>query len=281
MGFRDGIVVLQANLSIIQQDQGEYGAALASLSEAEKEAREMQDSLLLTDCLTYLGSVQSLVGDLEGAEASLKEAVDLARDLELPEQLAKVQLARAELYGAQSRGADARAALAEAAEFAGRSGNYRLQLMARLAQASAGGSIAELTETASQASESGLIPIVSRAHLTLAGTHLSRGDQTAALQAAEEAIAAARPPNERDVIFQARHLAGQARLAAGDAAAAGDDLAAALDPLEEMLENLPAEARSTFLSRPVTASYLTDAESVFRDTGRTVESERLQSLREP
>jgi tetratricopeptide (TPR) repeat protein len=281
MGFKDGIVVLLANLSIIQQDQGQYGAALASLAEAEKEAREMQDSLLLADCLTYLGTVQRLVGDLAGAEASLEEAIGLARELDLPEPLTKVQLARSELFRAQSRIAEAKEALREGADSAGRSGNYRLHLMARLAQGVATESIAGLAAVASEAGESGLVPVASRSHLALARAHLSGRDYGRALQAAEEALAAAGPPNERDVIFQARHLAGQAELAAGKLPAAAEFLAAALDPLEEMLENLPAEARPGFLSRPSTASYLTDAEGVFRDSGRTAESDRLQSLRQP
>jgi tetratricopeptide (TPR) repeat protein len=281
IGFKSGIAVLQANLSIIQQDQGEYGAALASLAEAEEEARETQDSLLLTDCLTYLGTAHRLVGDLDGAEKNLEEALGLARELDLPEPLAKVQLARAELFGDQSRTAEAMAALREAADFAGRSGNFRLQLMARLAQGKAAASIANLTKIASQAAESGLVPVASRAHLALATAHLSGGDHARALQAAEETLAAAAPPNERDVIFQARHLAGQAQLEAGEVPAAAEFMTAALEPLEEMLENLPSEARSAFLTRSSTASYLTDAQRVFRDSGRTAENERLQSLRRP
>lgn len=281
MGYKDGIVVLLANLAIVQEDQGEYGAALASLAEAEQVAREMKDSQLLADCLTYLGSVQRLVGDLEGARKSLDEALELAGNLDLPEQLAKVHLARAELFRERKQSAESKLALREGVAAAGRSGNYRLQLLARLAQGTADQSIAELQGVASDAAESGLSPVVSRSHLALAAVHHARGEDDRVLTEAKKALAAARPPKEREVMFAAGSLLGKAHVAAGDAPAAADSLAAALDPLQEMLENLPEEARAAFLARSSTASYLSDAEDVFRQAGRTAASERVQALRRP
>jgi tetratricopeptide (TPR) repeat protein len=279
MGFKDGIIVLLANMSIVQQDQGEYGAALALLTEAEREAREKQDSMLLADCLIYLGNVRRLVGDLNGAEASLQEAMTLARDLDLPEPLAKVQLARAELLRLQSLDREAAEARRQATDYTERSGDYRLRLMARLAGGRASASVADLTALAKEAAESGLVPVASRSHLALARIHSSRGDHARALSEAEKAVAAAEPPNERHVLLQARHLAAQAHLAAGNSRAAAEQLAAALGPLEDMVENLPSDLRPVFLSQSLTDAYLSEAERVFRETGRSSEGERLEKIR--
>jgi hypothetical protein len=74
---------------------------------------------------------------------------------------------------------------------------------------------------------------------------------------------------------------GKSQVASGRVPEAAESLAAALEPFAEMLEELPAEARTAFLARPASASYLIEAEATFRSSGRTDEGQRLQSLRQP
>ncbi|MGH9751018.1 MAG: hypothetical protein ACRD6R_14000, partial [Candidatus Polarisedimenticolia bacterium] len=98
---------------------------------------------------------------------------------------------------------------------------------------------------------------------------------------AEQAIAAASPLLQRDILFQARALLAAAFRAAGRTPEAAEAAAAGLEPLAEMRDGLPLEILPLFLGRPATRAFAAEAERLFRGAGRAAEAERLDVLLRP
>ena len=276
LGIRDVIAVLQANLSNIQEDQGEYGSALASLEEASAIAEEMGDQRLLATCLSYEGSVRTRLGDREGAARALDESLRLMTKMDKPEGIAEVQIFRGALLQAEGREEEARVALDTALTEARRARHHRLQLLARLGGASARGATAELEKLRDEARAAGLTPLIAPASLALARLYQAAGRPVEALDAAEEALAAAGPLRQRDMSLQAGLVAGQVLEAGGSSSAAADRYVAAVVALEEMTANLQGEALAAFQARPETAAF-SEAVAALRAAGRGAEADRAEA----
>lgn len=242
-------IVFLESLSTIHEDQGDYGAALSLLAEAEKSGRETKDASLATT-LSYLGRVRGRLGDLAGAEAALNEALPLARDADNTRLIAETAVSQAALCLARGERDRAATASREGLQAATLCREPALVLAARLQSGEAARSIRDLASVASEAESAGLLPLVGAVHLALARVSLGAGKQREALSDALSAIAAATKLGQRDLLFQAHHLAGKALLAQNDRTRAAEHFRAATSPLDEMRRGLTGEPLKAFLNRP-------------------------------
>ncbi|HYV85469.1 MAG TPA: tetratricopeptide repeat protein [Patescibacteria group bacterium] len=271
---------IQRNLADIHQDQGDYGAALALFDETARLIRTHSAEGILADCLTSEGGAHLRAGNLEMAGKLLGEAIALSRKLHKNPTLAEALLYEARRMAASRQPDKAATTLREAVQVAGQVGDFRLIRMARLAQATADRSSRDLETVLADVTKAGLSPLVSPALLELARLDLATGRPGDAAQRAQKAAAAAGPLQQRDLLFQARHLAGAALDKQGQRPAALEQYRQALQPLEEMRSGLVNDALKAFLSRPETAAFGRDADAAFRAAGGD-ERARLEKLLTP
>jgi len=278
IGYKDGIAVLRANLSNIHEDQGEYGIALALLSEAETTAREIEDLGLTATCLAYLGSTRRRQGDHAGAEEALREALRLSRQINYSPLVAEILTYQGELAIARGQWGQATTVLREATSEAEAAKQHRLGLLARLNAANAGRSVDDLETVLKEVQASGLAPLVAPTRLAMARVHLDSGRLAEAQREAELTIDAATPLLQRDLLFQAHHLAGVILERGGKTEPASEHYVAGLSMLAEMHQGLKGPSLRYFLDRPETTSFATDAEKLFQVVNRPQELERLRLL---
>jgi eukaryotic-like serine/threonine-protein kinase len=275
------MVVLSANLSNIHEDQGEYGSALGLLTEAEAMAKEMGDKRLIATCLSFLGSTLCHLGDHQGADVALVEASRLAREMDNTSILAEALTSQGDLLLAKGQTTGAIAVLNEAVATAEKAKDRKLLLEAKLQLGEARRSVRDLQAILQEARSSGLAPLVAPAHLALAQLHLATARSGESLRETESTIEAATPLLQRDLLFQAHHLAGKLLQRQGKAAGAADHFAAGLSSLEEMRQSLRSPYLDPFLRRQETASFLKDAEALFQQVSRPNELRRLQAISQP
>jgi tetratricopeptide (TPR) repeat protein len=276
IGYEEGVAVIRANLSNIHEDQGEYGIALALLSEAEITAREINDLGLTATCLAYLGSTRRQQGNHAGAEEALTEALRLARQINNGPLVAEILTYQGELAIARGQWAQAATVLREATSEAEAAKQHRLGLLARLNAAKAGRSVGDLDAVLKEAQAFGLAPLVAPTRLAMARVHLDAGRLAEAQREAELAIDAGAPLLQRDLLFQAHHLAGIVLERRGETEPASEHYVAGLTALAEMRQGLENPSLRHLLDRPETTSFATDAERVFRVVNRPQELERLR-----
>ena len=281
IGEKVWIGILSANLSNIHEDQGEYGPALFLLADAQQMAREANDTTLATTCLIYLGSVRRQLGDAQGADGALKEALRLAGKMKNAPLLAEALSTQAALLLEGGQRARALAVAKEAVAQARAANDQRLILLARLRAAEASQSARDLEQVAGAASNIGLTPLTAASRLALARVHLAAGRGRDAAREAELARHLASPIHLRDVQFQSLHIACKTLKLHGEAAAARDRAGQALGVLEDMRQGLAGTDLKTFLARPLTVEFAREAEALFKGPDHAAETTRLQSLLKP
>jgi hypothetical protein len=265
-------------MSCIHDEQGDYGAALSLLAEAETLAREAKDDTMLATTLIYLGSLRRRLGDRPGAEAALNEALPMARAAENTRVLAEALSLQSALRLSDGSRDGAAGASKDALQAAKALGEQRLVLLTRLQAGEVARSVADLQAVAQEADSAGLAPIAALAHLALARTRLAARHFGDALRDADLATASARRLGQKEILFQALHVAGQSLRNQGDEAGAADRFRDAILPLEEMSRALQADARKTFLARPDTVEFVASARRLFLDLNRRDDAERLERL---
>jgi tetratricopeptide (TPR) repeat protein len=270
--------VCAANLANIREDQGDYGPALALLSDGEAETRVSDNLRMLCTCLIYTGTTRMHLGDLDGAREAMDEALTLAREMDNQELLAKALAYRSALADELGDRASATRLAREAGEAAARTRDHRLQLIARLHAARSARSVQELDEVARETDSSDLKPLVAPARLAMARIHLDAGRSEAAQREAEQAIAAAQPLSQRDLLFAAHHVLGRARENQGDTEGALENYLAALTRLGELRRDLDAENLGFLINRPATAAFVRDAGELIRTRGTAEQVQLLDQV---
>ena len=167
---------------------------------------------------------------------------------------------QADVLRRQGKPDEARVAASEAFAAAQEAGEHRLLLIARLEQAKATGTASELEKVAQDSESAGLTPLVADARLALANKRLQANRPVEALREAERAIAAGLPLNQRDLLFQAHHVAAQALELQKESAAALEHYLAAIDVLSQLRDGLEGEPLGYLLARPQTVSFGDTAE---------------------
>lgn len=276
------MAVVSANTSNINEDQGQYGAALDLLDNALALAREMEDQRLISLLQAYVGSTRLRLGDFQGAASALDEAVSVAREIQSPSSLAEALIYRGEqlLLTAQDR--EALKVMDEAVVMADKAEEHRLVLLARLVKGEARASREELQAVLREADTAGLRPFATRAQLALGRVLLEDKRPGDALVYAEKAIKGATGLGQKDLLAQAHHLAAralEARGGGGDTEKAVVHYESAVKALGDVASPLPEELRLFLESRPATTRLLGDAEPLLKKTGRSDSLTLLQSLR--
>jgi tetratricopeptide (TPR) repeat protein len=211
----------------------------------------------------------------------LADALPLARETDNPCLLAEVSGVQAAVRLAEAAEDRATAASREALELANACGEHRLGLVARLQAGEVARSVSELELVEKEADTAGLAPIAAATHLALARVRFAAGQVRDALREADLAVARASRLGQREILFQAHHLAGRCRQAQGDRAGAADRYGSALGPLEEMRQGLRGDALTAFLARSETAEYGRTAAALLSAEGRREEAARLEKLLRP
>ena len=276
VGEKLTIVSLLSNLANIHEDRGNYATALALLDEGRTIADEMKDASLQATILTCLGSVRRRIGDAQGSRQVLDEALRLARELDNTSLIAEILSYRSDLLLGEKQTRAATADVKEALAAARKTGDrWRIQV-ARLQEAKIAGPRSGLESALEEAQLSGLAAFIAPAHLELARLDLEAGRSKAGADHAARAVQAATPLGQKDVLFQAHHLAAKFLQAQGKVSEAADQAAAALPPLEEMRQGLKGEFLTQFLGRRGTVAFARDAEKTLHVAGRTREVDRLR-----
>jgi tetratricopeptide (TPR) repeat protein len=270
----------QVNMAEIHADQGDYGAAFSLFSEATGTLRKAGSESNLADGLTFEGGARLRAGDLEAAGKTLDEAVALARKLKSNATLAEALVYEGGRLLALQQPDRSAAVLKEAVSIAARVGDFRLIRMARLAQARTARSSRDLEVALADVEKAGLAPLVAPTLIALARLDLAAGRAGPAQARALKAAEAAGRLQQRDCLFQARHLAGAALQKQGRGADALEQLRQALQPLEEMRAGLKGDALKAFLARPETVEFGRDADAALRATGGN-DRARLEKLLTP
>jgi tetratricopeptide (TPR) repeat protein len=278
LGSRESALALSLNLATVQADQGDYGAALALLEESAALAREVGHAKLQANALTYLGGARLRAGDPNGAGAALAEALRLAGEMRNPFLHAEALIEQADLLLLLGDEGAAREQAREAAALARQARDRRLEILARLALARARRSPQALRAVLEEARAAGLAPLVAPARLALGGALLRDGRVEPALDQARQAVAAATPLRQRDLLVQARALAAECLRRLGRTAEAADETAAALPVLEEMRRGLAGDGLERFLARPQHGFFAGTAPGLFETAGRPAEAARLRAL---
>jgi tetratricopeptide (TPR) repeat protein/TolB-like protein/predicted Ser/Thr protein kinase len=276
---KGGLTQLTLNVAQVHADQGDYGAALQLLAGAEKTAREAHLDATLTNTLAYSGDVAGRAGDADSAQKRLAEAIRLAREQRNDAILAEALIYDADRLVRAGQTAQAGPVLREAAAFAAKVGDFRLERMARLSRGTADGSRADLEAVLKDARAAGLEPLVAPALVALGRLDAAAGRADDAARRASEAADAARRLGQRDWLFQAWHLTGQVESRRGKSDAAADAYRRALPVLEEMRSGLSGEPLHAFLARPGLVQFGRDADAVFRSDKTT--QDRLATLLKP
>jgi len=275
---REGQIALSLNLSRIDEDQGAYGAALARLAEAQATARQIEEKRLIASSLADTGATLARLGDLTRAKAALDEALDLATEMDDPSLLAKIFCDRSDLLRASGQQDQAAAASREALSAAQRAKDHRLMLTARLSAAVSAGSAVQLQEVCAEAESSGVMPLVTQGRLALARLHLGARRPREAQQEAEKAVESATELNQRDLLFQAHHLAGKSLAEREEQESALAHYLAALEALEEVRAGLEEDTLAALLARQQTVEFRSEAEELIRALNRPEAAERLRQI---
>jgi tetratricopeptide (TPR) repeat protein len=278
MGDKEGIAILQANLSNIHEDQGEYGIALTLLSEAEATARQIDDLRVVAVCLAYLGSTRLRQGDHNGAEEALTEGLRLARQISNSPLIVEILTYQGELAIARGQRDQAATLLGEAISEAEAIKQHRLGLLARLSAAKVELSVGDLEVVLDEIQASGLAPLEAPTRLAIARIHLKGEQLPEAQREAELAIDAATPLLQRDILFQAHHLAAVVLGRRGEAEPAAEHYVAGLAALIEMRQSLEDPSLQHLLDRPETTAFAKGAEELFHVLDQTAEIERLRLI---
>jgi tetratricopeptide (TPR) repeat protein len=281
LGEKAGVIVVSVNLSNIHEDQAEYGPALALLLDAESLSREIDDPRLLATSLAYLGSTRTRIGDFEGAESAFQEASNLVEGLNNRALLGEVKTLYGSFLLTKGDVDDAKRILAEAVAATSSAKDHRLTLRARLFAARATGSIGDLESVRDEAESSGLDPLLTLCRLALSQSYLASGSLAEAENMADRAIELGSRLQERDLVFQAHHVAGLASQRQEKSTEAIDHYQAALSELEEMLLELGGVSLDDFRARPETVSFTNDAEAFFQEGARDDDLARVQKIVRP
>jgi tetratricopeptide (TPR) repeat protein len=211
----------------------------------------------------------------------LDEALTLARKTNNTGLVAEAYNAQVALRLAQGEPDRAATDSREALRIAKTRTDPRLLLVVRLQAGETARSVRDLELVAKEADSAGLLPVVGAAHLALARVRLAAGQHREAAREADLAVTTATSLGQRDLLFQAQHLAGDALVKQGDRSRAVDRFSAALLPLDEMRRGLKDEPLKSFLARSETAEFGKSAREFFLAMNRTGEAERLQTLLRP
>ena len=114
----------------------------------------------------------------------------------------------------------------------------------------------------------------------MARIHLENGSNARAVEEADKAIAVGIPLQERDVLFQAHHVAARAYEAQDQTRDALEHYTGALDLLEEMLQDLDGKPLGHFLARRETVEFARHGEHAFGKLPGSELAERLQAVLE-
>jgi tetratricopeptide (TPR) repeat protein len=272
--------VIQSNLGEIHADQGSYAAAFALLADACTALRKIGSESVLASCLLYEGDARLRAGDSVTSGGALAEGIALARKLKTNATLAEGLVYEGRRLLAVQQPDKAAAILREAVEVSGRVGDFRLIRMARLAQATAARSSRDLEAVLADIERTGLSPLDAPVLLELARLDLAAGRTGPAQARANKAADVAARLQQRDFVFQARHLEGVALQKQGKGAPSLDQFRLALQPLEEMRAGLKDEALRAFLNRPETVGFGRDADAALRAAGGD-DRARLEKLLSP
>ena len=275
------VIAFLSGLSLVHEDQGDYGAALSLIAEGEKLARDSKDADSLSTFLCYAAAVKRRLGDLAAAASALDEALPLAQTTKNPRVLAEIALTRSAVAWSKGAREPAGAFAREALRIAKEIGEPWLMLRARVATDESARSIKDLELVVKEAEEFGLIPLQGTAQLALARARFAAGLARETVRDADAAVATATSLGQRDVLFQAHALAGSALVQQSDRSHASDRYALALAPLEEIRQGLRDEPLKSFLSRSDLVEFAKSAQGVFAASGRAQDAERLQRLLRP
>jgi transcriptional regulator with GAF, ATPase, and Fis domain len=137
LGSREGAILNQQNLAILQVYRGRYEPGLETAAEALRAARRIGKTDLVARSLNLLGQIHLRVGDLEGAEGHLEQAQRTVRELRSLRLLGVFLIDLGELRAAQGQAETARKHFQESAFLARKVGDRRLEAvaMSRLGEA--------------------------------------------------------------------------------------------------------------------------------------------------
>ena len=274
-------VAFSANLAQIHHDQGEYAAALSLLSEGEAAARELGEKNQIATCLAYRGLTQGELGARDEARAAFDEALELARELGIASLEATILTGQGALLLGSGQRERAQSALRDAVSAAEASKDRLILLQAKLRSAEAAGSAGELEQVMTEAESRGLKPLVGLVRLSVARLRLAQSRHAEAREEAQRAIEAAGPLRQRDLLFQAHHVAARALERESGPEAAVEERLRALALLEEMRQGLEGPTLAAFLGRERTRAYAEESERLLRSIGRDAELARLQAAIRP
>ena len=277
---REAEAAVRTNMAQIQADQGEYAAAFKTFADAEAAVREIRSDSSLANCLSFLGEARRRAGDLAGAGTALDEAIRLSRGIKADATLGESLTYEGLRLLDAGKGPEAAAVLKEAARVLDRVRDFRLILMTRLASARAARAAGALDAALAEVRRAGLDPLLAPGLLAGARLSLAGGRAAEAQAQAAEGERAATRLGQRDLLFQARHLAAEAMRRAGRGADAQAQYLKALEPLEEMRSGLAGDALTIFLARPETAAFARDADEALRGAP-AAERDRLARLTRP
>ena len=267
-GHQAALVALSTNVAAIHHEQGRYGAALSSARQAVDGARRLGDRNLLLPSLVDLGRALGAAGDRSGAESAFAEAGELARSMGGNASFeATILTQRGEMLLDHGEPRGAAAVLTGALSAARASKDVRLELLARLRDAEAGGGATEIVRVAEESRTRRLKPLESDARLVLAQVYLAAGRDQPALEQAELAAGEAAALGRRDVLFQAQHAAAEALRRTGKRSEALLRAASASERLEELRQGLPAELLDSFLALPRVRAFSRTAEALVAGGG--------------
>jgi anion-transporting ArsA/GET3 family ATPase len=111
--------------------------------------------------------------------------------------------------------------------------------------------------------------------------HLASGRVREAVREARETERLAAPMRQRDVLFQAAQVAVKCLKIQRQETEARDEAKRALGHLEEMRQDLSATDLRTFLTRPKSIEFKTEALSLFQGAEQAAEAARLEALFRP
>jgi len=257
LGSREGAILNQQNIAILQVYRGRYEAGLESAEEALRGARRIDKTDLVARSLNLIGRIHLRVGDPEGAEEHLEEAQRIVRDLRNLRSLGVFLVDLGELRAAQGEAELARQHFQESVFLARKVGDRRIEAvaMSRLGEAHLIDNNHDRARVACRKAlelveSSGLPREEADALLLRARIELGRpgGDIVRAEMDGLKALECYRSLSEPEQIWQAEHVVARTALRLGrkDEAAARVDRAHRY--LEAVRSRLGQRFRDSFLA---------------------------------
>ncbi len=238
---RRGAAIESSSIGTVFDYQGRYGAALKSKEDALKTFREIkQRDLWLAEALSGYGSSLSLSGRASEADKHFTEALAVGKEIQNPTMMAQTMRFQAERLSYAGDVKAAKMLSDQAAQTASRESDRSQALLAQAAAAAAAAALeptrplaTRLSALAAEADGLGLKFLSVQCLLNRADALHRLGDQPAARQEVDRALARSEQLGLRMLRARAHYL--RARLLASAAAAdARRDYASALRLLEDL-----------------------------------------------